>query len=149
MQYGGIRDAVGIYDDIIDLPHHVSDHHPRMTRAERAVQFAPFAALTGFGAQISETARQTSARPIRDEAAEELLDRKLRFLAEHIGEQPEITVLCFLSDEKKKGGAYRKVTGRCVRLDIYDGLLFFSDGEKLQLCDILSLDGALFGCLAE
>ena len=140
---------MGIYDDIIGLEHHVSDRHPRMTRAERAAQFAPFAALTGYGARISETARQTSARPIRDEAAEEMLDRKLRSLSEHIGEQPEVTVLYFLSDEKKEGGAYRRITGHCVKLDAYDGLLYLSDGTKLQLCDILSLDGALFRGLAE
>ena len=50
------------YDDILGLPHHVSEVHPRMTRHDRAAQFAPFAALTGLDAAMGETARRTEQR---------------------------------------------------------------------------------------
>ena len=62
---------MGKYDDIIDLPHHVSETHARMSRHDRAAQFSPFAALTGFGEVIDETARETSARLEMDEQRKE------------------------------------------------------------------------------
>ena len=50
------------YDDIIHLPHHVSQNHPQMPMLDRAAQFAPFAALTGYEAAVGETARLTAER---------------------------------------------------------------------------------------
>ena len=80
------------YDDIIDLPHHVSLSRPHMERSDRAAQFSPFAALTGYESAVKETARLTDQRVELDENEREALDKKLAVLAARLGEQPEITV---------------------------------------------------------
>ena len=85
----------GPYDDILHLPHPTSKRHPRMPIADRAAQFSPFAALTGHGAAIEETARVTDRRIELDEDAKEQLDQTLQLLLERIDEQPEITVTWF------------------------------------------------------
>ena len=53
-----MNDARILYGDIIDLPHHQSSVHPHMSLYDRAAQFAPFAALTGYEDVIRETARR-------------------------------------------------------------------------------------------
>ena len=83
------------YDDIINLPHHVSGTHPQMPVEDRAAQFAPFAALTGYGAAIKETERYTEKRIQPDEESVEILNRRLEFIREHISEKPEVTVTYF------------------------------------------------------
>ena len=87
------------YDDIIDLEHHVSKTRPRMSMTERAAQFSPFAALTGFGAVIDEAARLTETRIELDETARSELDARLRRMNERIVERPAAAITYFLPDE--------------------------------------------------
>ena len=96
----------GPYDDIIALPHPTSRRHPRMPAIDRAAQFAPFAALTGYAAAVKETARETEAftELAEDEAA--ALDRQLRLLEERVRERPWVVLTCFQPDQRKAGGAY-------------------------------------------
>ena len=101
----------GKYDDIIHLPHHVSATRPRMPMLDRAAQFSPFVALTGYEAAVRETARLTDQRVELDESAKAELDRKLRLLLSLPG-QPEASITYFRPDERKEGGAYETVTGR-------------------------------------
>ena len=103
------------YGDIIRLPHHVSSVHPHMPVSDRAAQFAPFAALTGYGDVIKETARQTDARPELSEDEKEALDYKIQLACGLPGDKPEITITCFVPDEKKSGGAYHIASGRIIR----------------------------------
>lgn len=128
------------YDDIIDLPHHVSRKHPQMPLLDRAAQFAPFAALTGHEAAIKETARLTEEEIELDENSKELLDFRLQQLQEHISECPEVTVTYFRPDEKKAGGAYETVTGRVKKVDGYAGELVFMDGRRVELKSIVELE---------
>ena len=129
----------GPYDDILQLPHPTSIKHPRMPMGDRAAQFSPFAALTGHGAAIAETARVTDRRIELDEDAKEQLDQKLRRLLERIGEQPEITVTWFLPDEKKTGGRYLTTTGTLKRIDSQEHRLVLTDGAQIPLEDILEI----------
>ena len=131
----------GPYDDILQLPHPTSIKHPRMPMGDRAAQFSPFAALTGHGAAIAETARVTDRRIELDEDAKEQLDQKLRRLLERIGEQPEITVTWFLPDEKKTGGRYLTTTGTLKRIDSQEHRLVLTDGAQIPLEDILEIGG--------
>ena len=128
------------YDDIIDLPHHVSRKHPQMPLMDRAAQFAPFAALTGHEAAIKETARLTEEEIELDENSKELLDFRLQQLQEHISECPEVTVTYFCPDEKKAGGAYETVTGKVKKVDAYAGELVFTDGRRVELKSIVELE---------
>lgn len=142
MKKGDYRDR-HCYDDIIRLPHHVSGVHPPMPIAERAAQFSPFAALTGFEDAIQETGRLTESRAELDEDAKELLDEKLerlRLLQAESGEMPGTAVTYFRPDKKKDGGAYVTVTGQVKRVDEYERVLVLRDGEKIPLGEIVELE---------
>lgn len=131
------------YDDIISLPHPVSGSHPPMPVAERAAQFSPFAALTGFEDAIRETGRLTDSKVELDEDARELLDEKikrLRRLQAESGEMPWAAVTYFRPDEKKDGGAYVTVTGRVKRVDEYERVLVLQDGKRISLGDIVGME---------
>lgn len=126
----------GRYDDIIDLPHHVSPTRPRMPARDRAAQFAPFAALTGYGDAVKETARITEERREPDGEQTEILNRTVKILAEKIREQPEITVVFFCPDERKEGGSYRQFRGNLRRIDECRRRMIFTDGNEISFDNI-------------
>lgn len=132
------------YADIICLPHHTSRTRPRMSVSARAAQFAPFAALTGYGAAVDETARITDDRIVLDENAKAMLDGKLQIIAEHIAEHPEITVTYFEPDKKKSGGAYISVTGRVKEIDEYERVVKLCDRVKIPIEQIYGITSELF-----
>lgn len=130
----------GAYDDIIHLPHPTSKKHPRMSMAERAAQFSPFAALTGFGAVIRETGRLTDQRIELGESDREELERVLHYLDAQGETHPLVEVTYFQPDEKKEGGAYLTATGRWKRMDAGAGELFLEDGTRIPLEDIAAVE---------
>lgn len=132
------------YDDIIHMPHHISQKHPQMSAINRAAQFSPFAALTGHGAAIRETERLTEEFVELDEDRKEQLDRQLKFIQEHIAEQPEITVTYFCPDERKEGGAYRTMQDRIKKIDAYTRRIIFTNGTLLPMEYLYSMEGKLF-----
>lgn len=133
-----------MYDDIIHLPHHVSKTRPQMSMEDRAAQFSPFAALTGYDAAILETGRLTEDKIELGEETQAILDRKQRYLAEIIDTKPEITVTYFVPDEKKSGGAYSTVTGFLKRIDEYERELVLTDGRRIQLDAVLDIESDMF-----
>lgn len=128
-----------MYDDIIGLPRPKSAHEP-MPMSDRAAQFSPFAALTGYEDAIGETARLTDARVELGESAVEELERKLADAAAHISERPEISVTYFVPDGRKEGGAYMTRTGALKRIDELERALVFADGAKIAVGDIISVE---------
>lgn len=134
----------GKYDDMIDLPHPTSNKHPRMSIQDRAAIFSPFAALSGHGAAIAETARLTDQRMELDEDTKAELDQRQAVLLEHIEEQPEITVTWFQPDERKEGGAYLTVTGRLKKLDEVERILSLRDGTAIPLENVIDLESEWF-----
>lgn len=137
----------GPYDDIINLPHHVSATRPRMSSENRAAQFSPFAALIGYDEAIKETARFTDERIELDESTIAALDMKLRMLADMIAEHPEIAVTYFQEDEKKEGGEYVTAIGAVKKIDDYKRIIVLMNGEKIKLKDILDIECDLFKSL--
>lgn len=138
----------GQYDDIIDLPHHVSARHPKMPMSERAAQFSPFMALAGYEDVIRETARLTWQKPELSENVREELEGKMRILAEHIAEHPEITVNYFLPDEKKEGGSTVRETGRLKKIDETERIIRLENGSEIKVDDILEIEGEIFGAFS-
>lgn len=132
------------YADIIGLPHHTSRTRLRMSVSARAAQFAPFAALTGYGAAVDETARLTDDRIVLDENAKAMLDGKLQIIAEHIAEHPEVTITYFEPDKKKSGGAYVSVTGQVKEIDEYERVVKLCDGVKIPIEQIFGITSVLF-----
>lgn len=137
------------YSDIIDHPHYVSKTRPQMSELERAAQFSPFAALTGYDAAISETGRLTDEKIELGEETKAVLDMKQQYLLDTISDQPEITVTYFIPDTKKSGGAYVSVTGNLKRIDEYERLMLLTTGEKIPLDDIMDIESDLFKGLLE
>jgi len=128
------------YDDIIHLPHHVSKARPQMSRHDRAAQFLPFAALTGYDAAIQETGRLTDARAELTESSRALLDEQIRSIADRLAEQPEITVTYFEPDQRKAGGAYVRVTDRVKKIDALQQMIFLTGGKTVPFQEIFELE---------
>ena len=136
----------GKYDDIIGLPHHVSTKHRLMSRRDRAAQFAPFAALTGHGAALNETARLTTDMVELSEDAKALLDMKQQMLLEElaVAHHPEVTVTFFRPDEVKNGGEYVTLTGRIKEIDSIGRVMVMEDSRRIEFGCIADIDSELF-----
>lgn len=132
------------YEDIVDLPHHVSRKHPQPTMADRAARFTPFAAITGYEEMVLEEARVTDDRIEMDESSKAALNEKLNMILEFIDEQPEVSITYFEPDKRKAGGAYVTVTGTVKRIDEYEHLVIMTDGKKINIDEIYNLQSELF-----
>lgn len=130
---------MGNYDDIINLPHHVSTKHPRLSMEQRAAQFAPFAALTGYGDAVKETARITEDRIELDEEEKVKLDNKLHELEKNISQKPKATITYFVPDIKKSGGEYVTVVGNLKRIDDYRKLIILEDKTEIPINEIIEI----------
>lgn len=128
------------YADIIDLPHHTSDKHPRMSAIARAAQFSPFAALTGYDAAIDETARLTDEKIELDEDSVNDINAKLQYIKDNIDDNPEITLEYFVPDEKKSGGAYLTLNDRVRIIDEYERSIVFVSGKRVMIDDIYRIN---------
>lgn len=127
------------YDDILDLDRPVSKNHRPMSREDRAAQFSPFAALTGYEDAITETARLTETRIELTEAQKEQLDYTLQQIRQRLSEQPEVTVTWFIPDAYKEGGRYETRTGHLKKLDAYKQELIFAEGFCVPVADLTEL----------
>lgn len=128
------------YDDILHLPHHVSRTHPHMPGTDRAAQFSPFAALTGYKEAIGETGRRTENRMELDEDMKMILDEKLRMLQKQAAEHPKAAITYFLPDEKKDGGTYITVHDHIKKIDQYRQVLVMQGGAEIPMKDIIGIE---------
>ena len=127
------------YDEIINLPHHVSKTRPQMPMSDRAAQFAPFAALTGYDSAIKETGRLTDERIELDEEALTALDRKYQLLMDTLDDAPEVTIIYFQPDERKAGGQYVSATGTVKKIDTFGRRILLRDGTRIPLDSVYDL----------
>lgn len=132
------------YDDIIHLPHHVSKRHSQMSLYNRAAQFAPFAALTGYEEAIIETARLTAPKVDMMEDNQQLLDRKLALLSYSLREQPTVSITYFQPDKKKTGGQYLTITGVIKSIRDSERVILMADGKSVSIDTIINIDGDIF-----
>ena len=128
----------GRYDDIIDLPHPVSQRHPQMPLADRAAQFSPFAALTGLDAALQETARLTDQRITLDEYEQAELDKMLQALREAAPQHPAVEITYFQPDARKAGGQYVTSVGHVKRIAEYEQQLILTEGTSIPLAEIIA-----------
>lgn len=127
------------YKDILHLPHPVSQRRAQMPLIDRAAQFAPFAALTGYDGIIAETGRVTDRSVDLDETAITELNQKLCRLADCMDRCPAVTVVYFLPDPRKDGGSYETKTGTVKKLDTLKGVLIFADRTEIPFSQLLEL----------
>lgn len=124
------------YDDILHCPHHISPTRPRMSIIDRAAQFAPFSALTGYDAAVKERARLTDEKLELDADALAALDERLQMLRELLPDSPEATFTYFVADKKKAGGAYVEKTGCIKKFDEYQRTIILTDRTTIPIEDI-------------
>ena len=137
---------MGAYDDIINLPHHVSTRHPRMPAIDRAAQFSPFAALTGYESEVKEVARLTDSKIELCEDQKAFLDARLRILEDCLPQRSEVAIVYFLPDERKSGGAYVTISGIIKKFDHIGERIIFRDGTVIPIDAVLQVDSC---CLPE
>ena len=127
------------YGDIIGLPHHRSKKRPHMPVQERAAQFSPFAALTGYESAESEAARLTEDMAELSEDQKEMLDEQFGRIRERLKEHPQVTVIYFEPDKKKAGGRYVEKSGRIRRIGGCGERMIFEDGTEVELSRITDI----------
>lgn len=139
---------MGRYDDIINLPHHVSKTRPQVSMHDRAAQFSAFAALSGYDDTVKETARLTDRKLELTEEEIAELNLKIQILKEYADTRPFVFVEYFIPDKKKSGGSYVTVTGNFRRIDEYAGNMILTSGEEIHLSDIYSIEGDAFDIIS-
>lgn len=128
------------YVDIINMPHHISKTHPRMTLENRSAQFAPFAALTGYEDQVKETGRITDRKiDITDEIRNDL-NIKLQIMQDKINMKPQITITYFIPDSKKEGGSYKTITSNVLKIDKYEQKIILKDKTEIAIAEIIDIN---------
>ena len=132
------------YDDILHLTRPVSQKHPPMPIRDRAAQFSPFAALSGYEAAVQEKARLTEKKTELDEEAKARLNEKLQILKEAEEMRPEAEFLYFREDMRKKGGAYRRLCGCVKHVDAHSRTVLLEDGTVIPMRDIADISSVLF-----
>ena len=127
------------FDDIINLPRHVSDKHPHMSIHDRAAQFAPFAALTGHSEAVSETARYVDEKiDLGEDAIKEIQDA-LNYIQEHISQSPQVTITYFVADGRKQGGRYVTEAVRVKRVNDLDKAICLDNGVNINFGNIFRI----------
>ena len=132
------------YDDIINLPHHISKKHPPMSLYARSAQFAPFAALTGYEEAVTETAREVGKRIDIDDELKNILDSKIQLLSEQIKNKNEIVFTYFIPDLTKDGGAYINATGIIKKIDTIKQIIILEDKTEIPINEIIDISGDIF-----
>ena len=128
------------YEDIINLPHHVSSKRPQMPMLDRAAQFSPFAALTGYDDAIRETGRLTDEKITLDDYEKEAINAKLQFIMSHLGENRKVKLTYFEPDEKKEGGKYVELDCTIKKIDEYERQLIILNGKKIPIENLLDIE---------
>ena len=128
------------YEDIINLKRPISKKHPPMPLEERAAQFAPFAALTGYEETITETAREVDKRIELDEEAQNTINRKIQELKQQIVTKPIVAITYFQKDLSKEGGEYITVTEKIRKIDDYKKIIVLENKTEIPIREILDID---------
>lgn len=135
------------YDSIKKLPHYQSVTRPHMSLYDRAAQFSPFAALTGYDDAVKETARLTDTKAELDEYEKAAINERLNRIQDTFDVQPEVSITYFLPNKKKSGGAYITVTGCVKKVDEFEHVVVMRNGTKVHIDDIAEIDGEIFEML--
>lgn len=128
------------YKDILYLEHHTSLNHPRMGNMNRAAQFSPFAALTGYEDKVKETARYTENEIYLDEEKKEIIRNKLNIIEEKINDKVKVNITYFVKDKRKNGGEFKNIIGIIKKIDNYNNEIIFTDKNKIKLDNIIDIE---------
>lgn len=128
------------YDDIIKHDRYMLKYHLPQPMQKRAVQFSPFAALTGFDEEIDETARITDTQVNLSEDDAASLNQTLSYLFEHQYEKIPVKITYFKQDGKKEGGSYINYKGIFKYFREDTRCLVFHDSKEISVDDIEKIE---------
>ena len=128
------------YEDIIGLPHHESQKHPHMPLHDRAAQFMPFAALTGYEDEITEAGRLTETQADLDESVVAEISDTLSEIGRRIREQPKVRGFSFIPDERKEGGAVSEFAGKARKINMETRELLLTNGTVLPFSSLIEIE---------
>ena len=128
------------YDDIINLEHHVSTKHSRMSLENRSAQFAPFSALTGYEEAVTEEARITENRIDIDEESKIEVNEKLNYIMKHLDKNIIVSVTYFEKDKKKQGGSYKTIKGIIKKIDDFRKTIEMQTGEIIKIEELKKIE---------
>ena len=131
------------YDDIINLPYEKSKTHPHMSNSDRAAQFAPFAALTGYEELIRETARKTEKKIMISSEKKIDISNKLEYISSLKDNDIDINIIYFVKDKTKSGGKYVEETTKRIKIDSYHKTIRFNS-SIVKIDDIFDVNSKLF-----
>ena len=134
----------GKYDDMVYMQNPTPACKPRMSLHDRAAQFSPFAALTGYEDAVEETARLTDSRLELSEDMKTILNEKMQMILDNAENEPIVTITYFVPDKKKSGGAYVDVMGIVKEIDEYERCIVMTDKKKIPIEQIREICGELF-----
>ena len=132
------------YDDIINMPRHISKTRPQMSLYQRSAQFAPFAALTGYEGQVKETARLTDRRIELDEEMKLILDLKIQVIKEMLSDNPEVEITYFIPDTRKYEGKYVTIINNVKKIDSYNEHIIMQNNLKIEIKEIININSNIF-----
>ena len=130
------------YDDIINLPHHVSKNHSRMSIQNRAAQFSPFSALTGYEDAINEVKRITTEKRVLASDMVEELNRNLNEIEENINKY-NYKITYFIKDQKKSGGKYVSIIAKVIGIDTYQRIIICNNNIKININDLYQIENMI------
>lgn len=133
------------YADIINMPHHTSPTRPRMSEADRAAQFSPFAALTGYDATVAEAGRLTDSELCLTEDAKTVLNEKMQMILDRLSDRPAVAFTYFVPDSRKGGGAYVTKVGVVKEISALSRAVVLEDKTSISIDSILEIGGEIFG----
>ena len=132
------------YADIINMPHHTSPNRPRMPEGDRAAQFSPFAALTGYDSTVAEAGRLTDKKLDISEDAKTVLNEKMQMMLDRLDDKPIVTITYFVPDSRKDGGAYVSATGVVKEISAIARAIVFDDKTSIPIDQICEIEGDMF-----
>ena len=135
------------YADTINMPHHTSPNRPRLSDIDRAAQFSPFAALTGYDDAVTEAGRLTDQKHNLSEDMKTVLNEKMQMILDYLDDEPIVTITYFVPDKKKSGGAYISVAGIVKEISEYEHAIILTDKTTIPIEQIREIDGDIFKCL--
>ena len=132
-------EAERLYGDIIHLPHPVSKKHPPLSMEQKAAQYSPFSALTGYEDAIEETGRLTEEKTELDEDRKAQLDHRLQLIEAGLQRRPQVSVTYFVPDPYKAGGAYVTASGTVKRIDRFRRIILMEDGTQIPVENVYDI----------
>ena len=127
------------YQDILYQARPVSKVHQPMSKSNRAAQFSPFAALTGYEDAVQETARLTTDKITLSEDQIQIINSVLNEISQYLPDSPYVQITYFEPDKRKQGGSYQQISGTIKKIDDVYGMVIMKGNIRIPVHQIVHI----------